>query len=129
MFLPALRRMVAAYRAAGAQWVVYHSDGDLRPLLDMFVDAGIDAITPVEPKAGMDAADLRKRYENRLAMIGGMCNSHVLRRGSRSEIETSTRRILDAGSAGGIVIGSDPVGPDVPAENYAFYLEVLESYG
>jgi hypothetical protein len=41
VFLPAYRRMIAAYKAAGARYVFLHSDGDIRPILDMLVDAGI----------------------------------------------------------------------------------------
>jgi hypothetical protein len=50
IFLPAYRRIVAAFKGAGCRRVVLHSDGDIRPLLDMLVDAGIDGINPVEPR-------------------------------------------------------------------------------
>ncbi len=62
IFLPAYRRMIQGYKAAGARYVFFHSDGDIRPVLDMLVDAGIDGINPMERRANMDPFVLRKKY-------------------------------------------------------------------
>jgi hypothetical protein len=67
--LPAYRHMIRAYKNAGAKYVFFHSDGDLRLLLDMLVDAGIDGLNPLERRAHMDIADLRRRYP-RLILVG-----------------------------------------------------------
>jgi hypothetical protein len=48
VFLPAYRRMIRAYKEAGARYVFLHSDGDIRSLLDMLADAGIDGLNPLE---------------------------------------------------------------------------------
>ena len=70
VFLPLMAEMVSAYTEAGADFVVFHSDGNILPLVDMLVEAGVDAIQPIEPKAGMDILSLRERYGDRLALIG-----------------------------------------------------------
>ena len=57
VLLPAYRRMIRAYKEAGAQYVFLHSDGDIRSLLDMLVDAGIDGLNPLERRANMDIVD------------------------------------------------------------------------
>ena len=71
IFLPALRRMVVAYKKAGARYIMHHADGNVEPLLDMWIDAGIDAIHPVEYRSGMDPIRLHERYSDRLTLIGG----------------------------------------------------------
>jgi uroporphyrinogen decarboxylase len=115
--------MVRAFKGAGARRVILHSDGNIGPLLDMLLDAGIDGINPVEPRASMDLVKLKKKYDRRLAFIGGMCNARVLPGGTRREIVRKTREILEAGQSGGVVIGTHSIGDDIPVANYDLYHE------
>lgn len=128
VFLPAYRKMVKTYHAAGAKYVMFHSDGDIRPLLDMLVDAGIDGINPVERRAGMLMPELRKKYR-KLILTGGMCNSDTLINGPISKIEAEAREIIDLGRNGGVVIGTHSLSPEVPIENFAAYLNICRTYG
>lgn len=119
VFLPVYRRMVREYKAAGARYVVFHSDGNILPVLDMLVDAGIDGINPIERRAGMDPAKLRARYP-RLVLTGGICNTDVLLNGPPERIERHTRELIELGRDGGVVVGVD-VSPEVPVEHFAAY--------
>ncbi|MBT7098286.1 hypothetical protein HN937_12970 [Candidatus Poribacteria bacterium] len=125
VFLPGYRRMVAAFKDAGAAQVILHSDGNIAPLLDMLIDAGIDGINPVEPKAGMHLPTLKERYGNRLSFIGGMCNSQTLPFGSEADIRAQTREIVDIASDGGAIIGAHSIGPDIPVRNYVAYHDTV----
>jgi uroporphyrinogen-III decarboxylase len=127
ILLPAYRRMIRAYKDAGAKYVFFHSDGDIRLLLDMLVDAGIDGLNPLERRAHMDVVELRKRYP-RLILTGGMCNTHTLVKGTRAEIEAEAREIIDMGHDGGVVIGTHSVSPEIPMENYAVYHEFCHAH-
>lgn len=129
VFLPALRRMVKAYKQAGARWVMHHSDGNVLPLLDMWIDAGIDAINPLEFRIGMDAVKLRQRFGNRLVLTGGMDNCVILPRGDRAEIRDHVLHLLEAGRGGGLVIGTHSMGPDISVETAEYVLELLAEYG
>lgn len=126
VFLPALRRMVRAYREAGAVRVMHHADGNVLPLLDMWIDAGIDAINPVEYRCGMDPIKIRAQYGERLVCIGGLDNCGILPRGDHDEINAHVRPLLAAGRAGGFIIGPHSIGPDIAPETMAFLLELLE---
>lgn len=128
VFLPAYRRMVNAFKQAGARYVFFHSDGDIRLFLDMLIDAGIDGINPVEPRANMKVADLRQKYPN-LILAGGMDNTGTLIHGPLKQIEEETRTIIDVGREGGVIIGSASIGPDVPLEYFAAYHRVCLTYG
>ncbi|MFH1918810.1 MAG: uroporphyrinogen decarboxylase family protein [Planctomycetota bacterium] len=128
VFLPAYRRMIRAYKEAGARYVLLHSDGDVRSILDMLVDAGIDGLNPLERRANMDMAVLRKQYP-KLILTGGMCNTRTLVRGTRQEIEAEARQIIDLGRDGGVVIGTHSVSPEIPLENFVAYHEFCEKYG
>ena len=128
VFLPAYRRMIKAYKDAGAKYVFLHSDGDVRPLLDMLVDAGIDGLNPLERRAGMNIVEIRKRYP-KLILVGGMCNSDTMINGPIERIEAEAREIIDIGRNGGVVIGAHSIGPDVPLEHYLAYHKFCGTYG
>lgn len=128
VFLPSLRRMVKAYKDAGAAKVMHHSDGNNLPLLDMWIDAGIDAINPVEFRSGMDAVKIREQYGRQLVCVGGLDNCSILPRGDRAEIRDHVLYLLDAGRSGGYVFGPHSIGPDVDIETMKYVLELLEEH-
>lgn len=128
VFLPAYKRMISAYKRAGAEYVVLHSDGNILPIADILVDAGIDGLNPLERKAGMDPEEIRRRYPS-LILIGGMCNANVLPFGRKDEIISQTKRLIDLGRDGGFVIGAHSIGPDVSRENFEAYHRTCLSAG
>lgn len=129
IFLPAYRRMVKSLKEAGAAKVCLHSDGNIMPLLDMLVDAGIDGIHPVESKAGLNIPALKAKYGKKLAFIGGMCNAYVLPRGTREEIEAQAREIIAVARDGGVIIGTHSIGDDVSKESYSYYHDLVMKEG
>ena len=129
IFLPALRRMVKAYKDAGAVKVMHHSDGNVSSLLDMWVDAGIDAINPVEFRTGMDPVKIREQYAGRLACVGGLDNCEILPRGDRAEIRDHITHLMEAGKGGGFIIGPHSIGPDISVQTMEYVNELLKQYG
>jgi hypothetical protein len=128
VLLPAYRRMIEAYKGAGARYVFLHSDGDVRPILDMLVDAGIDGLHPLERRAGMDIAEIRRLYPN-LILAGGMCNTDTLIHGPVAKIQAEAREITELGRKGGVIIGTHSVSPEIPLEHFAAYHEACITYG
>ena len=49
-----------------------HSCGDIRPLVPEFIEVGLDALNPLEVKAGMDTLELKEKYGRDLALHGGI---------------------------------------------------------
>lgn len=125
VFLPVYRRIVATLKAAGARWVFLHCDGNLEPLLDLVVEAGFDGLNPLEHTAGMEVARLLPKYWGRLRFVGGVCNVHILPGGDRRAIRRHLEEIIEAGSRGGLVVGSHSVGPDISTGTYEFYRRIV----
>lgn len=126
---PAWAKMLESFKAAGARKVILHSDGNIGPLLDLLVDIGFDGINPVEPKAGMIARELRDRYGEKLALIGGVCNAEVLPGGDREEIRGHVLDVLSAGREGGLVIGTHSIAPDISVESYDWFIQLWREFG
>ena len=122
---PYYRRCWDAAQERGARLFKQDSDGDIRPILPAFVDAGINLIYPCEPAAGMDIVQLRQEYGNRLAFLGGL-DKHVLRK-SREEIVAELEyKIPPLVKSGGCVFALDHRIPNgTPLANYRFYHETV----
>ena len=129
LFLPEIRRMVAAFKAAGAAQVGFHSDGDVRAILPGLVDAGISILNPVEPRANMDVVQLRQRYGHKLTFVGGLCNTLILPTGSPDEVRKHVEHVLSAEDGGGLIIGSHSISTDIPLERYDLLMEILHEHG
>jgi hypothetical protein len=120
-FAPYYRKVWDMLSSRGARLFEQDSDGDMRPVIEPFLDAGINVMFPCEPAAGMDIVQLREQYGRRLAFKGGL-DKHVLR-GSREEIVAELEYKLPPMLAtGGCLLGLDHRIPNgTPLENYRFY--------
>ncbi|MBN1352262.1 hypothetical protein JXJ21_22890 [candidate division KSB1 bacterium] len=128
VFLPAYQRMITAFKSAGAKYVFLHSDGDIRPILEMMVDAGIDGLNPIERRANMNIVQLKKQYPE-LILTGGMCNTITLVQGPLAKIEAEAREIIDLGRTGGVVIGTHSISPEIPLNHYIAYHQTCLTFG
>jgi len=126
---PCYKWMCDQYRAAGVKHILLHCDGNIGSILDMLVDAGIQAFHPVEPKAGMDVVELRKKYGKALAFLGGLDNAHILTWAPLPELEAHVMHVLEVGQDGGLVIGAHSIGPDVSVERYDFVHRLIMERG
>lgn len=109
---------------------IFHSDGNLIPLINDLIAIGIDAIHPIEPKA-MDVVELKKRVQNKLALFGSVDLDFPLSRGTPSDvIKYVKKRIKEVAPGGGFAIGSsNSITTYVPIENYRAMLDTVMKYG
>ncbi len=129
IFLPVYKRLVSALKAAGARWVILHCDGNLSPLLDLLIEAGIDGINPVEPAAGLNIPELMDKYHGRLSFIGGLCNTKILPGNNPDRIRQHVEETIEAGKNGGLVLGTHSIGPDVSLENFELLRQIITTKG
>jgi uroporphyrinogen-III decarboxylase len=129
VFRPPLERLMRAVRKAGAEFVIFHSDGDIRMALPMLVEIGIDAIQPMEVRAGMDVNQLKAQYGRRLAFVGNIDNTGTLAVGTQYDIYREVVSKLPAASRGGYIIGSShSIGLDVSTSNYECFRELVREF-
>jgi uroporphyrinogen decarboxylase len=122
-------RQVAALKAYGAR-IIKHTDGEIDKLLDRLVAPGIDALHSIDPMAGVDIAEIKRRVGDRVCLIG---NVHLgkLQGGTREEIFATARYCLEHGSPGGgyIYASCNSIFPGVPAESYLYMLDIWRDFG
>ncbi len=108
---------------------ILHSDGNVKPLIDDFLEAGFAALHPLEAKAGIDVGQLRQKYGARLVLFGNIDVRRLA--GTREEIEDEvSTKVTTAKEGGGYIFHSDHSVPwDVSLDNYRFALQMLGKYG
>jgi len=120
---PYYRRIWDPLAARGARIFQLDSDGNINSVIEDLLACGLTSLFPMEPAAGMDIVALRKAYDRRLAMLGGI-DKHVLRQSPgaiRRELEYKMQPLL--ARTGGIVFGLDHRIPNgTPLENYRYYV-------
>ena len=114
------------------RWKTFiHSCGSIWRLLDDIVDAGFDALNPVQTSAaGMDPSALKQKYGDRITFWGGGIDTQsVLPFGTPAEVRDMVRdRMRVFGRGGGFVFNTvHNVQAGVPVENLlALYQAVNE---
>ena len=98
--------------------VIFHSDGNITEVISDLVDAGIDALHPIEP-AAMDIHAVRRRYGSNLCLIGNV-DVDLLMRGTPEKVRRQAEHLITSfAGQGGFVLGSgNSIPAHVPLENY-----------
>lgn len=100
--------------------VIFHSDGYIQPIIPDLITAGVDAIAPIDVLAGLDLADLKCAYGDRVTLVGGIDVENVLRLGGVDDVRWATLRAIQvAGPGGGFILGSssEELFDNLPLEN------------
>ena len=120
MIKPFHTEVLALIKSRTRAAVMFHSCGSVAPLLDDFVEIGLEILNPVQVTArGMDTAALKQRYGQRIAFWGAVDTQNVLPFGSADDVRTEVlRRIAELGEGGGYVVApTHVVQADVPPAN------------
>jgi uroporphyrinogen decarboxylase len=72
-------------------YLMLHCDGDVRELIPLLIEAGFDAIQPLEARAGNDVRKLAKEHDGRITFFGNISAEIVTEGGARLEHEIRTK--------------------------------------
>jgi hypothetical protein len=128
-YFPRQQQLADQLKAAGVR-LLFHSCGNITSLVPDLLALGIDALQPLEVTAGVDLADLKRRYGDRLVLMGNV-DTNVIQRGSAGEVKAEVRRCIDQAAAGGgfFLETAGGFGDLAPAENVLAFFEEAHTYG
>jgi hypothetical protein len=127
-FKPGVRAIVEECHAHGLP-VIYHGCGNVNRILEDFIEVGVDALNPLEAKAGLDVVDLRRRLGHRIAFCGNMDVSTWAHAG-HEEIRAAVLTRLNAAKGGGYIFQSDHSVPDnISGRNYDYAVRLVREHG
>jgi len=92
LIFPYFKELVAFFHSYDLP-VVMHSCGNIEDALPLIVDAGFDALNPMQVSAGCDALRFAEQYGDRLAFVGGL-DERVLESGDREHIRREVIRLV-----------------------------------
>jgi uroporphyrinogen-III decarboxylase len=121
---PYFRRVWELLSSRGTRIFQMDTDGNIEPVIETFLDCGLNSIYPMEPAAGMDIVEVRRRYGKRLAMLGGI-DKFAVREGKEAVRRELEYKMQPAMLEGGMVFGLDHRIPNgTPLGNYRYYADL-----
>ena len=96
---PYLHQLIQGYRDMGF-YTIKHTDGNIMPIINQLVEAGPHALHSLDPQAGVDIAEVKRLYGDRICLIGNV-NCGALDTGTNREVIESVHYSLRHGMPGG----------------------------
>jgi hypothetical protein len=125
---PGVKAIIDVCHARGLP-VIYHGCGNINRIFEDFIEIGVDALNPLEAKAGLDIVDLRRRYGHRIGFCGNMSVIQWANK-SQEELKQIVLRKLNAAKGGGLIFQSDHSVPStVLGSNYESVVNLVREYG
>ncbi|MEX1334827.1 MAG: uroporphyrinogen decarboxylase family protein, partial [Candidatus Limnocylindrales bacterium] len=133
MIKPRIAELYAFIHERSSAKVFLHSDGAIRTLIPDLIEAGVDALNPVQFTAeGMDLVELKRDFGREISFWGaGVDTQKVLPRGTPQEVrEQVLRNVETLMPGGGYVFATvHNIQADVPPENIVAMVEALREVG
>ncbi len=130
---PRQKQLVQYIRSRTEAKIWYHTCGSCVEYIPDLLDNGIHILNPVQiSAAGMDAAELKARFGDRLVFWGGAIDAqHVLPTASPETVREHVRRNVEAFKPGGGYVFNNVhnIQAGVPAENILAMYEAAYEHG
>jgi uroporphyrinogen decarboxylase len=123
------KRMADWAHAHGMKFI-FHTDGDINAVMDLYIAAGFDAIQPLECKAGMDVRNLLPKYADRLCFFGNIDVMKMIPNDLALIEEEIVSKFAIAKKTRGYMYHSDhSVPPQVSWKTYQAIIEMIKKHG
>lgn len=119
---PHLKRLIEFLKSHGVRYVCLDSDGYSVPLIDQFMDAGVDVHWPLERASDMDPVMLRAKFGKSLRLWGGVDKRELAK--DRAAIDAHLKLLQPLVEEGGFIPTVDhTVDPAISYDNFQYYIE------
>lgn len=122
--LPGCKKLVAQAHEYGVK-VIYHSCGAVSDVIPLLIEAGVDAIHPIQALAkGMDAETLQAKFSGKVSFCGGVDTQRLLVKGTADDVKKRVHELRRLFPTGLILSPShEAILPDIPPSNIWAMLE------
>ncbi len=129
LFWPSHARMCRWAHERGMKFI-FHTDGDVKPVIPLFIKAGFDAMQPMEAKSRMDVRELAPIYGGKITFFGNI-DVRVLSSNDLEKIGEEVRGKLRAGMANkGYIAHSDhSIPPDMTFSSFKEFGRLVDEHG
>lgn len=130
-FEPGFRAYIALAHQYGLK-VMHHTCGSVHSLIPHFIDAGLDILQSLQPRAArMDLAELKREFGRDLAFHGSIDIQQTMPYGTPEDVRREVQASMQAGKPGGgfAICTAHNLQRDVPLENILALLEAYHEFG
>ena len=111
--------------------LMLHSCGGIEPLIDDFIEIGVDILHPLEPcDGGQNIYEIKKQYGNQITLHGNIDVAGVLLKGTPEEVALDVNEhIAKLAPGGGYILGSShDLHAAVPLDNFYAMRDAAHAY-
>ena len=111
--------------------IVFHTDGNVYPLIPDLIDVGVDVLNPIQPSARlMDSFKLKAEFGDRLSFHGAMDVQTVLNRDEATVRKDVRQRIRALAPGGGFILAPcNHIQHDIPPQNVVAMYDEARRFG
>lgn len=123
-WLPHQNLIVAELQKHDVPVITLHTSGNIEALIPMLLENGINCVCPMERMAGMDPVKIRKLFGRSLRLEGGISKEALIN--GPAGIDAEIAHLMPIIREGGFIPAlDDMVPPEVPLENYRYFINAL----
>jgi hypothetical protein len=124
---PYLKARMQHVRESGVEQIIFHNCGNNMPLMEMFIDCGVDCYQSLQTTAGMEVGLLKQSYGQHLCFWGGV-SVELLIDGTPDEVRADVRKAMERGAPdGGFILGpSHSVAFGTKYDNFLAFLDEFD---
>ena len=127
--LPGTRELIAQAKRFNLK-VIHHSCGAISEIIPDLIDAGADAIHPIQALAtGMAAEMLANQFSGKISFCGGVDAQNLLVNGSPDQVAARVRQLARLFPTGLVISPShEAILPDIPPANIAALFDTIREF-
>ena len=128
LILPCDAKVVASIKKVGG-YVIKHTDGDIRKIMDQLVGTGLDCLGPLEDVPGMEMDAILDKYPGKVCVMGNV-SVDILSRGTEEQVIAATKHLLETVSikGGHIMSSGNTISSSVNPMNFIAMVETTKSF-
>jgi len=126
--LPHYKRVTGFLAKNKIDRIMMDSDGNINPILDLIVEAGITGTWPLEVNAGMNAITVRKKYGDKLFLAGNLDKAELMKGedAMKREVESKVPLLKEMG---GYIPGADHLIPvEMTLAKFREYADYIKKF-
>ena len=129
-FIKPYHKEIVGYAHQKELKIVKHSDGNIWPILDDFLEVGFDGIHPIQPQC-MDIEEVKKYLAGKACILGNIDCRNLLPFGTEEQVEQAVKETIQKAAPGGgyIITSSNSIHPACKPENYIAMVKAAHKYG
>lgn len=130
--IPWLEEICKQAHKGGLQ-VILHSCGDIYQIFEDIINAGVDAVNPIEPTTSnpeYNIFKLNETYGDKITFLGNVSPQDLSDKDPQTILEYTKSLIKQIAPGGGFILSSGhSINPAVKLENFLAMREALQKYG